>query len=406
LAPSTDLVLLTARYPFDDHEAVLDPEVAILARRFRRVFVVPSHGGERIRPLPAPVELRELPWFGPWSAGAKVRALLSLDAVRALLPSLRRRSRRRAYRANWRFYLDLLGIHLLKTRALERFVADEGLEDAIFYDYWFENSTLSLALLRRSGLVHTAVSRAHNFDIYDEDWEQGAVPFAEFKASALDRIFPVSRHGERYLAEHLPVAAKTTVARLGVQAQDPAPTPPSDVPLIVSCAWLHPRKRIHLIPEVLARLDGPVRWIHFGDGSERGRVETAAAVLPDRVEWELRGEVENRDVIDFYRRHRVDALLSLSVSEGVPVAMMEAQSFGIPIVAVAVRGVPDIVTESTGVLLDEDAGIEEMAAGLARALERNRFDRSRVLAFFRDHFEASRNYSDFADALIALSAAR
>ena len=399
---SSDLVLLTARYPFNDHEAVLNPEVAVLAERFRRVFVLPSHRGDQVRPLPPNVTLKELPWFGPWPRAAKLRALLSRDALRALLATLRRRSRWRPYLLGWRFYLDLLAINLLKARTLRRFVEEEGLEHAIFYDYWFENSTLALALLRRSKLIATAVSRAHNFDVYDEDWDVGAVPFAEFKARGLDRIFPVSQHGERYLREHLPVSSKTAVARLGVRAQDTRPLPRSEVPLIVSCAWLHPRKRIHLIPEVLARIGRPVHWIHFGDGLDRPSVEAAAERLPDRVDWELRGEVDNREVLDFYSRHRVDALLSLSVSEGVPVSIMEAQSFGIPIVAIAVRGVPEIVNEATGVLLDRDADVEQMVAGLARAIEPDRFDRSEILAFFRDHFEARRNYSAFADSLIAL----
>ena len=37
--PSSDLVLLTARYPFDDHEAVLDPWLDA-----RRVELHPPHG--------------------------------------------------------------------------------------------------------------------------------------------------------------------------------------------------------------------------------------------------------------------------------------------------------------------------------------------------------------------------
>lgn len=403
---STDLVLLTARFPFDDHEAVLGPEVEILAQRFARVLVVPSYRGSAVRALPENVELRELPWFDEPARGAKLRALLSRDAMRVLAASLRRPSRWRAYRRGRRFYLDLLGMQLMKARALRRFVEDEGLGDAIFYDYWFENSTLPLALLRRAGVIRAAVSRAHNFDVYDQDWEQGAVPFAEFKARALDRVFPVSRHAEDYLRDHLPIAGKTAVKHLGVKGPDIEPPPPSDVPLVVSCAWMHPRKRIHLIPEVLAHAGKPVRWIHFGDGAERARVEEAAAALPDFVEWELRGRVENRDVLEFYRRNHVDLLLSLSVSEGVPVAMMEAQSYGIAIASVDVRGIPDIVTDTTGVLLDIDDGVEQLAAGVARALEPGRFDRAAILAFFGDHFEASRNYSDFADTLLALGTRR
>ena len=395
-------MLLTAYYPYDDHEAVLGPEIAILAKSFDRVVLAPSNRGERVgRPPARNVELRELPWFGPWDRGQKLRALASLQALRVLVETVRRPVRWAAYRRNWRFYLDLLAINLLKTSVLANFVHEQGLEHAVFYDFWFENSTLSLALLRRSKAIGTAVARAHNFDIYDEDWAQGAVPFSEFKARHLDRVFPVSQHGDHYLRSRLPFL-RTEVARLGVPAQDPAPIPLPDIPLIVSCAWLHPRKRIHLIPEVLDALPGPMHWIHFGDGIDRSRVEAAAARLRDDVTWELRGRVANSEVLEFYRRCRVSAFLSLSLSEGVPVAMMEAQSFGIPIVAVNVRGIPDIVTPETGILIDPDEPPVEVARALGKVLYNDRFNRSTILSFFLEHFEATMNYEAFAAAIVRL----
>jgi glycosyltransferase involved in cell wall biosynthesis len=403
---SGDLVLLTARYPYDDAEVVLDPEVAVLAERFGRVFILPSYRGVKVRRLPPNVTVMELPWFGQWPRSAKLRALASRPALRVLAATLRRSSNWRPYQAKWRFYADLLAINVLKARVLRRFVVEEGLERAIFYDYWFENSTLALALLRQEKLIERAASRAHNFDIYDEDWE-GRVPFTEFKARWLDRIFPVSEHGGRYLRKRLALSpSKTPVAHLGVEAREASMRSSAKVPLVVSCARLEPRKRIHLIPEVLSRVGRPLRWIHFGDGVERARVEAAAAHLPDAVEWDLRGQLYNQEVLDFYRRHPVDVLLSVSISEGLPVSMMEAQSFGIPIVATAIRGVPELVTEETGVLLGADADTDEIAAGLSRALEPGRFDRARILAFFHDHFEARRNYGEFADALLELAERR
>ncbi len=159
---------------------------------------------------------------------------------------------------------------------------------------------------------------------------------------------------------------------------------------------------MHLVPEVLARLDRPVRWVHLGDGPERPRVEEAAAQLDGSVTWTLAGQLPNREVRGFYERNHVDALLSLSLSEGVPVSMMEAQSYGIPIVACGVHGIPEIVNENTGVLLPPEATPGEIALGLRTALEAGAFDAAAVRAFFQSHFEASTNYNAFADALIEL----
>ena len=112
--------------------------------------------------------------------------------------------------------------------------------------------------------------------------------------------------------------------------------------------------------------------------------------------------MDNAQVLGFYREHRVEALISFSESEGLPVSMMEAISFGVPIVAIGVHGVPEIVNEATGVLLRPDAGPEEMAVGIARALEPGRFDSAGIREFFRKHFDAGLNYNRFVDALIAL----
>jgi glycosyltransferase involved in cell wall biosynthesis len=82
--------------------------------------------------------------------------------------------------------------------------------------------------------------------------------------------------------------------------------------------------------------------------------------------------------------------------------MMEAQSYGIPVVACAVGGVPEIVDDRTGILLDPGASPSGMAEGLSAALEPGRFDRTVVHQLFRDRFEAGSNYNAFADALLEL----
>ena len=124
------------------------------------------------------------------------------------------------------------------------------------------------------------------------------------------------------------------------------------------------------------------------------------------MSWELAGQLENRDVLSFYERHHVDALLSLSLSEGLPVSMMEAQSYGIPVVACAVQGVPEIVNEDTGILVAPEATTADIAAGLRAALQPGRFEGRRVRELFRERFDANTNYNAFADALIELHEGR
>jgi glycosyltransferase involved in cell wall biosynthesis len=413
VSAGSDLVLLTSAYPFGRaSETFLETEIEVLAERFRRVYVLPSHREDRVRPLPPGVELVEMDWLGDSLRRARLGALASPVATSVLISAVRSGDGPGSYLRAPRFYLDNLARNALKYRMLRHFVGERGLADAIFYDYWFENSTLALALLRGSGSIRTAVARAHRFDLYDECWSTGTVPFREAKARALDAIFAVSESGGDYLRRRIPgQREKVGVQRLGVRDPGHACPPSADgTPLVVTCARLESQKCVHLVPETLAKLERPVRWIHFGDGPERGRVESEASRLlaggGSKVRWELRGQVDNSDVLDFYEAHHVDVLLSLSSSEGLPVSMMEAQSYGIPIVARDVGGVSEIVDPKTGVLLSLQATPSEVAAALRKALEPGRFEAEAARGFFRQRFDAKTNYNGFADVLLALQCGR
>jgi glycosyltransferase involved in cell wall biosynthesis len=401
-----DLVLFARRFPYG--EAALRGELEVTAPCFRRVFVVPSQPGDTATELPPNATVVDLGWSAGWSPVEKLRALISRSALKVLGRTLRHRSNWRPYATRARTYLDILATNLLKARSLRCWVEENGLADAIFYDYWFENSTLALAVLRDLGAIRCALSRAHGFDVFDYRWgDHGRVPFREFKAEHLDAIFAISEDGVSDLRAKVGRdGEKVHLARLGVTKPPSYPQEPADPPLVVSCSVMRPLKRIHLIPEVLRECGERLHWVHFGDGPELGRVESAAASLPDTVTWELRGWVDNAEIQDFYAAHPVSALLSLSAAEGVPISMMEAQSYGVPIVALAVGGVPEVVQGETGVLLPPDSPTEAIAKALAEALSPGRFDADRIRSLFASRFDASTNYREFADSLLSIWSAR
>lgn len=402
------MVLLTASYPFGVRtETFLENEIPILAKRFDRVLILPSHRKPGLRDLPEGVELVEMRWLDGWDRPTRLRALTQGAATDVFGSVLGAPRDWMAYARGFRAYADVLGQNVLKAHELSSFITARGLSDALFYDYWFENSTLALAILRASGEIPVAVARTHRFDLYDEEWPAGRVPFRPFKVKGLDRIYPVSNFGREYLVRRVPRAAdRIQVQRLGV-GRYPMPAPVKrEVPLVVSCGTFLPRKRFHLVPEVLERYGRPVRWVHFGDGPDAARVRAATERLPNRVSWELRGDVPNPEVIRFYQDQPVDAFLSLSVSEGLPVSMMEAISFGIPLIGMQVHGIPEIVSGQTGICLPLDATPAQAALALSEALTHGRFDRATVREFFLGNYEASRNYTKFADDLIALWSAR
>jgi glycosyltransferase involved in cell wall biosynthesis len=158
-------------------------------------------------------------------------------------------------------------------------------------------------------------------------------------------------------------------------------------------------KRVERIPSILERLERPVRWVHFGDGPARAEVERAATELPPTVDWTLKGSVERNEILEFYRANRVNVFLSVSSTEGLPFSIMEAISFGVPVVATDVGGVPEIVSAETGFLVGIDDSAAEIAAALARVLDGEGPRVEETLRFFESNFDAEINFRRFAAIL-------
>jgi colanic acid/amylovoran biosynthesis glycosyltransferase len=144
-----------------------------------------------------------------------------------------------------------------------------------------------------------------------------------------------------------------------------------------------------------------VEWVHIGDGETRHAVAHGVRHLPPNVGATLLGHLPNSAVKEYYETHSIDAFVNVSASEGIPVSIMEAQSFGVPVVACAVGGVPEIVDDANGVLLPEDVSASAVAEALASLTNEktNRLKRNNSLRTWSERFNAERNYAEFAARL-------
>jgi glycosyltransferase involved in cell wall biosynthesis len=115
-----------------------------------------------------------------------------------------------------------------------------------------------------------------------------------------------------------------------------------------------------VVVDALARLeDRSARLSMIGEGRELAslRARAASAELADRVTWH--GNVPEAGTL----MPAFDVFVLSSRTEGTPIVLFEAMAAGVPIVATAVGGVPDVVSAAEALLV---AG--EDAAALARAI--------------------------------------
>ena len=136
--------------------------------------------------------------------------------------------------------------------------------------------------------------------------------------------------------------------------------------------------------------DMPVRILIAGEGPERSSIEHLARELGISERVTLAGFLG--DPRPLYAAADVIALSSLS--EGSPNALLEALAAGIPVVATAVGGIPEIVTNEETALLVAPHSPEALAAAIRRIFaepeaSRARADRARTVIASR-HSPAER----------------
>lgn len=108
-----------------------------------------------------------------------------------------------------------------------------------------------------------------------------------------------------------------------------------------------------------------VRLVLVGDGPQRGAIEREIASRGVAPWVRLLGQ--RHDLPQLYRA--ADAFFLTSVSEGIPVTVLEAMAAGLPVIATGVGGLPEIVApEETGLLAaaGDDAALAAHVGRLAR----------------------------------------
>ena len=164
-----------------------------------------------------------------------------------------------------------------------------------------------------------------------------------------------------------------------------------DEGLVVTASRLAPQKALPVMFEALASLGAPFVLALAGTGPQEPELRRSAAEhgIADRVRW----LGFRPDVADFIAAGDVFCLSS--VWEGVPLAAQEAILLGVPVVATAVGGMPELVEDAVtgrlvpprdpaalaaalGQVLGNDALRKTFADG-ARARLQERFSTGRML---------------------------
>lgn len=162
----------------------------------------------------------------------------------------------------------------------------------------------------------------------------------------------ISEYNRRHILNRFPGLdpAKITVSRLGVEAVHDQLSPSSPVRkwnarfFLLGTGRLHAVKNHAFLVQACAQLRSQgldLECAIAGEGSERERLQTQIEhnQLTDRVT--LLGHVCHSEMHSLYRR--ADLFVLTSISEGLPLVLMEAMACGTIVLAPAITGIPELV---------------------------------------------------------------
>jgi glycosyltransferase involved in cell wall biosynthesis len=212
---------------------------------------------------------------------------------------------------------------------------------------------------------------AHGYDIY----RRPPKDFTE-RAAAADAVVTVSQANARHLIKEFGVRpSRLRIIPCGVDTDVFTPSairderPAEATPLLVCVARLVPVKNLELLLKACAELRSQnvrFRCVIVGDGKSRDELvaEHARLHLDDAVEFA--GAAEQTEVLRWWKRASVAVLTSHR--EGMPVSLMEAASCGVPAVATAVGGIPELIEDGVTGKLVPPSDCKALVIALERML--------------------------------------
>lgn len=242
-------------------------------------------------------------------------------------------------------------------------------DEKIVYSYWMHQHAYIAVKLARY-INAKCITRCHGYDFYEYRSGCNYIPFRDYIFKYVDKIFPISQNGVRYLTENYGkrVAGKVQLSYLGTFDHGINCRKTDSYMRIVSCSNIIPLKRLDMLIHSLSKIDFEIEWIHFGDGESMSEIKLLAEKkLRKNISWFFYGKTNNNDIMTFYQNNFVDLFINVSSFEGLPVSIMEAMSFGIPVIATDVGGTSEIVSdEENGFLLEANFDFDDLADRIRR----------------------------------------
>lgn len=445
------LILFSNTFPYGSGETFLAEEIPNLAKEFSEIVIFPLYEElGLVREVPSNARLCRalLPFDHKDKLGFLTKGLFNTAPFffavkeffsRALCGREIRleRGKKKAplfkrLRIFFNYFL-MLRTMLGDKKQMEIILNECAFADKIYF-YWGDKSAMMIPFLKKRlapmvEMLPKFCVRFHGSDLYEG--AKGYLPFRKEIFAETDFAITVSNNGASYIKKNYNPAPKLIetwhlgsahhnreCANLSTESSQ------SNIFNIVSCSNVIELKRVGLILNALKELSSnkedlkmikergynSICWTHFGGGPlleslKKGADDFVSKEFDFKID--IKGATEHSDILSFYKDRGADLFILVSRSEGIPVSIMEAFSYGIPVIATNVGGVSELFRNCPlGYLVDSGITAQELEnqimefiklpAEIKKQMRENAFEN------WAENWDAEKNYSSFAQELAAL----
>ncbi|WYQ42013.1 glycosyltransferase [Bacillus sp. FSL W7-1321] len=405
------LILLTNYYPFFKGEEYLETEIDYLSSEFEKIIIFPTMASNKMkinRPLPSNVQVVNIDI--DLSRGKKIQLISKTKMYinKEFKQILKEEKHLSIINKLYSTYFEARSNYVYSKITKELNKINFSGKKVTIYSYWFYVTARVAVSLKNKYFkdkdIYT-VSRAHRYDLYENEAPLKFLPHRNYLLKNLDQVFPCSQNGAEFLTNNYPIYKdKIEVKRLGTTKQNIKVKKPKQCFRIVTCSALRKVKRVDMLVDALEELDINkinYEWVHIGSGTEFDKIKSKAEKQLNRKNYKFLGSLKNKEVIKWYKQNDVSVFVNLSSSEGVPVSIMEAMSLGIPVIATDVGGTKELVRDKVnGFLLNQYCNKSDVANTLIKfyQLEDNVEEKMRqsALNMWIQSCDAEKLYKEFA----------
>ena len=419
------LIFLTDRYPFGNSEAFIENEVQYLSERFDKIIVVPTAlcvNNEIKKKVPSnfivlpPANTDDIYMYGRPSAFRKF-----LWTVKNMLPWCMKVFFVKNFWYEMFFLVQKKHFSIAKVNSLIRTIAPTERniyhfrnliqknvlkEDKIYvYSYWLSASLLTIHRMILHSKPIKIISRVHGYDLYETRRKSAYIPLKSRIIDLSDSVCTISLAGLKYLSKQFEDKKKKfSLSYLGTRDYGIEDYKSAREIRIVSCSVLIPVKRITKLIDCLSKIkDIELNWKHIGTGEDYVLTKKYADKIlsnKDNIQYSFLGYMSNQEIMNYYKHNVIDLFINVSESEGLPVSIMEALSFGIPVIATNVGGTTEAVVDKiTGRILTPNFTFEEFNMIMHYFSDMSEQEYLKYRESARKHWEkcfsAQKNYTQF-----------